>query len=623
MSGFVCIIRQVIFVFAILMISIHVKAANIDLHLLAMNHTWLKLVHYEKGVFQSKFISEVNGSSFFLDPNGKTSPVDELKSTIAAFSASIKNNDESPICRFPARAIWLSKVVPAFKGIDALKNCQTFNNHLIDLNVTSISLLYASGYLGNPASMYGHLLLKLNNVGTTKLLGNTFNYGAVTPANENKLKYISLGIFGGYKARFVKEPFYTHSNTYNEAELRNLWEYEIDLSQPDIKFLLAHHWELREESFDYYFFKQNCAYQIAKLLELVIDKPLIPENKMWVMPFDIINGLVKASDVKSGLLSSITKHNSRQELFYLKYSQLKKNEKTILDAIIRNKTDAFDLQFTSIPESSKKRIIDVSLDYYSFAKVINEGLSALDEEKKKQLLINRFTLPKGKVNWEAEELSPPHNAQLTSLLQISPTYNSSKSNALQLRFRPSYYDLLSLEAGRAPYTALSMFDLTVQITEDDLKLVRLGLVDIKKLNVGYSKLPADNQYSWTFNAVIENVDLSCEGCLVAKLGAGVGKSYAVTKNSMFYSLLDGQLQAPDRSRGYAKAGIKVGLVSKLHKNWRMHLAASYHLSESGKKNHGHSLDWEQRFGSSSSWDIRSKVQINEGTKASLSYGYYW
>mgnify|MGYP000397989574 CR=1 FL=1 len=128
-----------------------------------------------------------------------------------------------------------------------------------------------------------------------------------------------------------------------------------------------------------------------------------------------------------------------------------------------------------------------------------------------------------------------------------------------------------------------MFDLTVNLTEDDFKLVSFKLVDIKKLNVGYSNLPADSQFSWTFNAAIENEDLSCEDCIVAKLGAGIGKSYAVTRNSMFYSLLDGQLQVPDRNRGYGNAGIKLGLVSKLHKNWRTHLATSYHLSQSGKK----------------------------------------
>jgi len=73
-------------------------------------------------------------------------------------------------------------------------------------NVSSVSLVYATGYLGNPASYYGHVLLKINSDGDTQtaLEDQAINFGAIIPDNEGMVSYILKGLMGGYESRLPR-----------------------------------------------------------------------------------------------------------------------------------------------------------------------------------------------------------------------------------------------------------------------------------------------------------------------------------------------------------------------------------------------------------------------------------
>ncbi|MCG7497799.1 DUF4105 domain-containing protein [Vibrio sp. Of7-15] len=586
---------------------------------LSENTTWLKLLHYEKGYF-SPVKSEVTTESFFLSEHGKYSPYEELKTTI---SSMLSEHSKTSQCRFPARKLWLQKVLPEITEKMPKVSCPEYEEYKQHFSASSLSLVYASGYLGNPASMYGHLLIKLNQTDSTELLENTLNYGAMVPPEESKLKYITFGILGGYQARFSSEEFHRHSNTYNESELRDLWEYELNLSKDDITFLLAHHWELKDKTFTYYFFKQNCAYQIAKLFELVINRPLTNTKKAWVMPYDVIAAIADKNIPKNKQLASIRQHESRQEAFYNKFHQLSHEEQEVVKQIADPEGSVAFSDFANQSTESQKRIVDTLFDYYSFLEANQDELNPEDKEKKRTLLAKRFSLSTEEITWKKGTTLPPHQAQYPSLFQFSPVYHSEQDLGLDLRFRASYYDLLSLDAGRLPYSALSMFDLRLSYRDDQVTLKQWDLFNIINLNVSNTSLPHDGGYSWAIKANIENIDLTCNDCLVAGLSGGIGKSYELKKNTAIYAMLDGKIQAPDRERGYMKLGVKSGLVAQILPSWRTSFSAGYHYYLDNTDLHGHSLNWEQRFGTSKSWDIRTNLNYDGATEFGVSYGYYW
>ena len=167
--------------------------------------TWLKLLHYKKNAV-SQYQSEIVMSSFFLSGIGKTSPRDELLASVNAFLQpnNLKNSlDQHAQCRFPARYKWVVSQLEKLNLDFPKVSCPKYKQWIKESQVESISLIYASGFFENPASFYGHLLVKLNNnMNQESLLATSVNYGAEVPSEENIVSYITKGIFGGYEARF-------------------------------------------------------------------------------------------------------------------------------------------------------------------------------------------------------------------------------------------------------------------------------------------------------------------------------------------------------------------------------------------------------------------------------------
>jgi len=225
---------------------------------LSLHTTWLNLLHYEQNDdTQSGYLSAIHSKSLFLDKQGSDDPHRELLATIEALSSPFSGEiDQAPYCRFPARLLWLRKKLGNdFAQQQDLNNCPKFSQWSYQDSVESISIIFASGYLGNPASFYGHTLLKFNSskkLKRTSLQDASLNYGAIETKNDGAISYILKGLFGGYEASFSHIQYYFHDHNYGEAELRDMWEYELNLKPSDVKFLVAHSWEVLGQKYTYY-----------------------------------------------------------------------------------------------------------------------------------------------------------------------------------------------------------------------------------------------------------------------------------------------------------------------------------------------------------------------------------
>ena len=79
--------------------------------------------------------------------------------------------------------------------------------------IDSVSIIYVSGYLGNPASSFGHALLNLKTNNSDNLFGlddTSISYGATVPLHESIIYYVLKGLFGGYYATFSDKLFYAN-----------------------------------------------------------------------------------------------------------------------------------------------------------------------------------------------------------------------------------------------------------------------------------------------------------------------------------------------------------------------------------------------------------------------------
>ena len=180
---------------------------------------WLKLLHFYsfgESVGQWSFKSDVVNDGFFLSPDGKTDPSAELKATLkAVLSPLSKDPNQHARCKFIARFKWLRSSLD-FPELPKLA-CPLFERWSNLEDATGISIIFVSAYLKNPASTFGHLLLKFNSRNRHfghSLLRPTLNYGAMINPDDNPFVYAVRGLFGGYEGSFTDERFYNFNHIY-------------------------------------------------------------------------------------------------------------------------------------------------------------------------------------------------------------------------------------------------------------------------------------------------------------------------------------------------------------------------------------------------------------------------
>lgn len=142
-------------------------------------------------------------------------------------------------------------------------------------------------------------------------------------ANVNDIKIDMLkGVFGGYPSQLYVIPLKNIIYEYNTTELRNLYSYPLNFSEPEkIAFLeraLETYWEY---SGDYTFFDNNCAVETYKLITSASDDI---KNKMYKSstPNGILNDLIKTGliDKKYTSPKNLDRLNVFKSYFY--YVQL-------------------------------------------------------------------------------------------------------------------------------------------------------------------------------------------------------------------------------------------------------------------------------------------------------------
>jgi hypothetical protein len=580
---------------------------------------WLKLLHFPSGAERS----EIENKSFFLTADGHLNPLKELQATINALSAPI--TDDNPNihaqCLFPARFLFVKKH-NLQRALPKLI-CDNYLQWLGGSPAESVSIIYADGYLGNPASFYGHILFKVNsgkNEFTSELLNNSLNFGAEVPDNENPVVYILKGLSGGYQAKYTSNHFYRYNINYSEVELRDMWQYELNLSPTKKDLLIAHAWELLSSGYTYYFTNRNCAYHIAKMLELVTEKDLISPIEPFVLPITVFNRLSKASGDTGSLIKTIKRTESRQNRFRRKHAQLNLNQQKIVEKLISK--DEYTSRYDRLNEYEKKQLTDVMIDYYEFRLRQDDSQTEL-KRRKHRVLLERLKLSSGEnPQWETTAPTMPHTGQNPSLIRASMQHNSMTGNSSSIQTRPAYFDFLSTDAGHLPFSQLSMADLSLRFTIDEIKLEKFDLLNIETLNISATDLPGDAGLAWKFRAGNERDDLT--DSIVTNeyfMESAIGKAQQYG-NLAVYTMLEARWQSPNDRSEQILVSPKVGFIYA-YGNWKIHCYASYPLQvdQSAVKPKLKS-SCTQRLVADYWYDARINVKKHFSSELGITFSYY-
>ena len=111
-------------------------------------------------------------------------------------------------CRYPARYAWLRNELAIDPAGLPQADCRRYEKWKDQINPESVSLVFASSYLNNPSSMYGHTFLLLKKKGHSsqeRLVDYAVNYAADLE-KDNGFLYAMKGLMGGYHGRFSTFP---------------------------------------------------------------------------------------------------------------------------------------------------------------------------------------------------------------------------------------------------------------------------------------------------------------------------------------------------------------------------------------------------------------------------------
>lgn len=583
---------------------------------------WQHLIQYISRTFNNK--SQIKSDHSFFANDGKRNPENELLSTISAIFKPVtdfNSADDHPRCKFLARYHFLSSHISFPDSIKSIE-CSQFNQWMDVASIDSVSLIFASGYFKNPASFYGHPLLKFNTNKDTssRLLDITLNNGAIVPPNENPITYMVKGVFGGYKAGFSDTKFYQLNHDYSESDLRDLWEYELDLSHDQKQRLAYYSWELLGQRFTYSFFQQNCGYFLEDLLQYALGERISPRRKLYTLPATTFFNLVETQINGRPIVKKISRTASRHNRLYEKFMALNDTEKKMVHHYVQTadflKTGS-DLQ--------QLRVIDTLIDYYTFL------ISKSSKSKKNQPYISkrtslyslRLSLIKTEIKWpEIISSTPPHTGSKPTLLQLGFIYNSELGEGVRLRLRPASYDLIDLDDGHVPNSTLNMFNIEAVSINGKQRLTRLDLVDIQTLNISRTGLPGDGGLGWGLRVGLERAEKSCLDCLVGQVSGSVIKGKKINENWTVYSKIEGTYHSNYQGRSL-RTSAQLGLIGRITSNWKSQLTVGQQVYLDGNNQTDSLILFRNRIGNNPSSNIVFDLSYDGTTEAQISYGYYW
>lgn len=454
---------------------------------LDQNITWQRLMYADQ-----KQNSEVSYAGYFYAKDGKTNLNNELQADINALFQQATDN-QSIRCKFPARSRWLMQQLQIDPQQLPKVNCVEFDEWINQIKPHKATLIYATDFMGNPSSMFGHTLLRLDpkDQKQLNLVSYAVNYAA-TVKGEDNWSYAWKGLTGQYPGEYSLMPYYRKVKEYGDFESRDLWEYELNLTPEETRFLVEHIWEMQHVSFPYYFVSDNCAYRLLGLIDLVrpnlnlkqqFNYAAIPIETLKVVDQQhLVKEVVYRPALETQLLAQAKQHGTAlaKVAHKVAFTEVEQTQ-----PILKNYS-----------QSEQAKILEMAYDDLYLQFISRKVDTDFAQPQLRQLLAERSQI---QVDKQRQEPTRPQKQPVEGHHARNISVNVGEvqgQSFVELGHRQAYHDLIDPQAGYRTGTQLLFLDGSVQYRDDKLKVEHLDFLSVNSYN---PVQPFKSPLSWGFN----------------------------------------------------------------------------------------------------------------------------
>jgi len=531
---------------------------------LADDPEWLHLVHYGSGFFGGGE-SEVNPGDFFLWPRGRSDHEAELIATLTAFFAPVVpgQEDAHALCRFPARREWLDHQLH-FLGKGRVVRCPELDAAVAELAPAQVHLVYASSYLGNPASAFGHAFLHLTTRGGNAAPQGSeerdsrdrgIEYRALTDT-KNPILYAFEGLAGMFPGKVLSVPYDQQARRYTAEQGRDLWEYELALTDEEVVFLMLHLWELRTAQINYFYLTRNCAFEVLALLETAAPRlDLLSGLKAVVLPIDIVQVIARAP----GLVRGVAYRPSLETRLHTRLAALSLSEEVLVRDLLLDPKTAWP---PSMPDARRALVLDAALVELDAHSSVALELHEMNAAKRTwlALMARRSSAPTAVPvvpDWDVRPDFAHGSMRATLGAGVTSQYGDSFGS---IGYRLALHDLTDPPDGSPELAQVVLFDARLRYTwaRRSLTLDNLTFVDLLALN---PVSPAEPLLSFRVRAFGMRLhDRDCQDCFAhgAEGGAGVTVATHDRRVSVFL-MADGYVAFLPQLTGLDGSFVRLGV----------------------------------------------------------------
>lgn len=323
---------------------------------------------------------------------------------------------------------------------------------------------------------------------------------------------------------------------YKQRRCQNILEYTLNFTEPEVDFLVDHLLEIENSTAPYFFFTDNCSYEILALFEVVRPQLRLTERfKLFTIPIDT----VKILERETNLIKDRKFKISLKTDYLESYKRLNELQKQALDPTINELIIPTNYNFSAI---EKAEVYETAMKHYAI-ETYRKGQSL--EEPKHKLYLARAALGPITETIPAKNPQPPelsHDSSAMylgygSLLRSSDNLSNSPSenshlDYLSFRFRNSFHDLEQVDFGTVAMSHIEMMSVDFRYYFETKKtsLHRLTLLNIINTNPSTA---LNKNIAWKFR-----LDILDQWAADMEVGSGVGFEFSLGEAARLVSLFN-------------------------------------------------------------------------------------